>query len=130
MPEDAPNHFVMNITPEDVDELSAMIDTVAERPRRFLPDDSRADRAGEWVGFAGLGERSGSPGGRRTAHVVRTQSDLGSGAAAGQPSGQRQLVVRGDPRALVSLEDDYAEDLGLRIGDTLVFDIAGATRER
>ena len=33
----------------------------------------------------------------------------------------------GDKRAMVSLEDDYAEDLGLAIGDVLTFDIAGET---
>ena len=31
----------------------------------------------------------------------------------------------GDERAMVSLEDDYAEDLGLSIGDVMTFDIAG-----
>jgi putative ABC transport system permease protein len=34
-----------------------------------------------------------------------------------------------DPRALVSLEDDYAEDLGLNIGDVMTFDIAGQQLE-
>ena len=31
----------------------------------------------------------------------------------------------GDTRAMVSLEDDYAEDLGLSVGDVMTFDIAG-----
>jgi putative ABC transport system permease protein len=35
----------------------------------------------------------------------------------------------GDDRAMVSLEDDYAEDLGLSIGDVMTFDIAGEVLE-
>jgi len=67
------------------------------------------------------------------------RSELGEGPSlrsgrnltwAAEMPGDNTLVAGqwwqpGDERAMVSLEDDYAQDLGLSLGDRLTFDIAG-----
>ncbi|MFX3657684.1 MAG: ABC transporter permease [bacterium] len=128
VPADAPNHFLMNVTPDQVDELSAMLDEASSRRGELYPMirgrvvDVNGTDARDWeeqhrtsAGDDGDGPR------------LRSERNLTWMTEA--PPDNR--VVRGDwwapedGRALVSLELEYAENLGLSVGDRLTFDIAG-----
>jgi putative ABC transport system permease protein len=131
VPEDAPNHFVLNVTPDQVEELSSMLAAVTDsrgdlypmvRGRVVAVDGVDAD---EWE------QRQSASG-----------DDVGDGPSLNSERNltwMRELppdnrVISGEwwsdaagsaDRALVSLEDDYAKNRGLGIGDRLTFDIAG-----
>ncbi|MEQ9005910.1 MAG: FtsX-like permease family protein [Pseudomonadales bacterium] len=128
VPADAPNHFLMNVTPDQVYELSAMLDEASSRRGELYPMirgrvvDVNGTDARDWeeqhrtsAGDDGDGPR------------LRSERNLTWMTEA--PPDNR--VVRGDwwapddDRALVSLEVEYAENLGLSVGDRLTFDIAG-----
>lgn len=128
VPEDAPNHFVLNIAPDEVAEIGAMIDAVTtERGGLYPMIRGRVTAvngidAETWEAEHGRGELGDSP---------RLRSSRNLTWSAGMPADNR--VVAGewwapdDDRAMASLEDDYARDLGLSIGDVLSFDVAGDT---
>lgn len=126
VPEDAPNHFLMNITPEDVAEIGAMIDTVSDQRGALFPM-IRGRITGVNGGDAKEWEANRRPAGGDEA---RLSSGRNLTWAAEMPDDNRLVAGSwwepGDERALVSLEDDYAEELGLKIGDVLTFDVSGA----
>ncbi len=125
VPENAPNHFALNIAPHDVEEIGALLaDNSREQGGLFPMIRGRITavngiEAKEWE----ADHRSQMEDGPR----------LSSGRnltwAAEMPDDN--TLVEGDwwtaedTRPMVSLEDDYAEDLGLSIGDVLSFDIGG-----
>ncbi|MDZ7670654.1 MAG: FtsX-like permease family protein [Gammaproteobacteria bacterium] len=131
VPEDAPNHFVLNVTPDQVDELSAMLAEVSDNRGGLYPlVRGRIVAVGD-VDAETWEDRQRAAG-----------DDVGDGPSLTSERNltwMRELpgdnrVVRGEwwsdaagsaDRALVSLEDDYAEDRGLSVGDILTFDIAG-----
>lgn len=129
VPEDAPNHFVMNVTPEQVAPLSALLDEVTDRRGTLYPMVR-----GRIVSVNGTDALSWEE------RYTRADPD-GDGPHL---SGERNLTWMGElppdnrivdgrwwdsaadaERALVSLEDEYAEARGLGVGDVLTFDIAG-----
>ncbi len=125
VPEDAPNHFVMNIVPDQVDELSAMLDEQADGHGGFFPMIR-----GRIVQANGLDAQTWE--GTRAPQAVegpRMESERNLTWADELPPDNRLASgswwPEGETRALVSLEQDYAEGLGLSVGDSLVFDIAG-----
>lgn len=124
VPEDAPNHFLLNVTPDQVDELSTMLGEVTERQGDMYPMVRGRIIAVNEVDAATWEERHGEEDegpSLRSERNLTWMSEL--------PPDNR--VVAGDwwapdePRPLVSLEDDYAEERGLSLGDELTFDIAG-----
>jgi putative ABC transport system permease protein len=125
IPADAPNHFILNIVPDQVAELSAMLDGATQRRGGLYPMIR-----GRVVAVNGIDAQTweqehrpmDAPGpGLRSERNLTWASELAEDNA----------VVAGrwwepdEARALVSLEDDYAESLGLQVGDQLRFDIAG-----
>jgi putative ABC transport system permease protein len=128
VPDNAPNHFVLNVTPAQVDELSAMLDEVVTsrgdlfpmvRGRVVTVNDLEARTWEERHARDDDGDGDGPS--LRSERNLTWMRDL--------PPDNR--VVSGswwaadDARALVSLEVDYAEERGLDVGDRLTFDVAG-----
>ncbi len=117
MPEDAPNHFVLNIAPDEVAPLTAMLDEHTAGADTFYPM-----MRGRIVAV------NGSP-------TVDAQSDQRSRVGSERnlswtwqlPPGNRivsgQWWLEGETEPQVSLDADFAESVGLSVGDHLVFDI-------
>lgn len=128
IPEDTPNHFLMNVTKEQVDGIEAML-------------EEYVDSGGDLVSMT-----SG-----RVTHVndmpVREyQRNVRSWGEGPRLSSGRQLtwmeelpehnrVVRGEwwepgsEESLVSVEEEYAGSWGLDLEDELTFDVAGIERK-
>ena len=125
VPESAPNHFILNISPGDVASIDSMIAGVSDQKGALYPMirgraiEANGVAAEEW-------EKRVRPQG---GDGPRLRSGRNLTWAADPP--EDNTIVDGEwwsadeTRALVSLEDDYARDLGLSVGDTLTFDIAG-----
>nr|BAH89730.1 ABC-type transport system, permease component [uncultured bacterium] len=129
VPEGAPNHFVLNISPDDVDEIGTLLEANSREQGGLFPMIR-----GRITAVNGIGAKAWE-----AAHRSEMEDGprLSSGRnltwAADMP-GDNTLVAgdwwsADDTRAMVSLEDDYAEDLGLSIGDVLSFDIGGEPLE-
>jgi len=131
LPADAPNHFVMNVMPEQVEPLAALLVTQAEWGGELFPMiRGRITAANDidaevWEGERALPSADGDG--------PRMRSERNLTWAATLPEGNQ--LVRGswwradEARALVSLEVEYARNLGLNVGDRLRFDIAGQELE-
>jgi putative ABC transport system permease protein len=123
LPADAPNYFMINIRPDEGERVAAFFaragfpstELVPMLRARLTEIDSRSvdarrfasDRASEFV--------------EREANLTWAAS-LGPGntIVAG-----RWWPPSGPPEPEVSVEIEYAETLGLELGDTLTYDIAG-----
>ncbi|MCB1683096.1 MAG: FtsX-like permease family protein [Pseudomonadales bacterium] len=126
VPEDAPNHFVMNITPEAVAEIGAMIDAVSDQRGGLYPMIR-----GRITGVNGVDAKEWESARRQSGEEGdRLSSGRNLTWTAEMPEDNRIVAGEwwgpGETRSLVSLEDDYAEDRGLKIGDVLTFDVSGA----
>ena len=124
LPDDVPNHFVMNVTPEEVTGVAAKLENISQRVGELFPMIR-----GRIVGVNSLtidewnAQREGL-----------FENDLDNERnltyAAEKPA--ENVLVEGDwwapdsSEKLISLEDDYAREHGLSIGDTLSVDVAGA----
>jgi putative ABC transport system permease protein len=125
LPDDVPNHFVMNITPDQVEPVGAMLDRATRRQGPLYPmfngrivdvngvdakawDDARRQRDSE-------GPRVNSERNLTWSHDLPVDNEVVAGEWWGPD----------EAGALVSLEEEYARDLGLNLGDRLTFDIAG-----
>lgn len=147
LPENTPNHFMMNISGDQVagmqdfmaqNELEAnpfypmisagLLTVNGERARRPWDDDDEPERT------ATITERSGEAGGDQgiDGEGPESQSDQQSGTVNRQVTWASQLPPDNEMVAgrwwgeehrpgLVSVEQDYAERLGLALGDELVF---------
>jgi putative ABC transport system permease protein len=126
VPEGAPNHFLLNVTAEQVDELTAMLDEVTDSQGELFPMirgrvvEVGGIAAEQWRAQRSLDDDGDGPS-LRSERNLTWMADL--------PPDNR--IVSGswwapdDRRALVSLEEDYARNLGLAVGDRLRFDVAG-----
>lgn len=147
VPENTPNHFLMNVTGDQVEGISTFFRSNGVEPNQFFPmmsagitringetptlrrDDDEGDqgsvteRAGEQTPPAGADGAQGAEGegGRRRVsnRQITWVSDLP----------RDNQVVAGtwwdeNPQpGFVSLEDDYAERLGAGLGDIIEFDV-------
>jgi putative ABC transport system permease protein len=125
VPADSANHFVLNIVPDEIDQLSELLAGATSNPGGLYPMIR-----GRAVQANGINAEDWEAGHRPAdAPGPRLQSERNLTWAAQMPIDNR--VVRGEwwapdeQRALVSLEEDYARSLGLDVGDSLRFDIAG-----
>lgn len=116
LPEDAPNHFVFNISPFEVEELSELLQTEGEGAQPFFPM-----MRGRIV--AVNGETIDSDGPRRWLTRERNLSwseDL--------PEGNTLVEGRWWSEdadvAEVSMDDEYARENDLEIGDVMTFTLA------
>lgn len=127
LPDDAPNHFVLNITPDQVSPLESLLTEHATRQGGVYPMmrgralSVNGTDAKAWE--SEHGDRS-VPGPGIDDERNITWSDTA-------PTDNRMLDggwwPEGDARSLISLEDEYARRSGLSVGDTIVFDVAGRT---
>lgn len=127
IPPDTPNHFVMNILPEEAATIDTMIDTVSTRRGGTYPivrgrvtahdgtlasevDEARKGSSDE------QGTRLGSERNLTWSGTMPDDNELVEGAW--WPEDVKEN--------LVSLEVDYAREFGIEVGDMLTFDIAGS----
>ena len=134
IPDQAPNHFVMNVAPAEVDAVEAMLKARAGYDGRMFPmirgriTAVNGTAAAEWQRQRRLdepGDRRDGPGGRGRPGIRRERNLTFLADLPGN-----NVVVDGQwwsagapPSA--SLEEDYAAELGLALGDSLTFDVGG-----
>lgn len=126
LPEDAPNHFMINIQP---DERADVVEFFRERD--VTPPDLKAMVRSQLVAIndVPITEISFEAEGRSQRFAERDQNLSWAGELAKSNS-----VIAGDwwtpeeyGEPLVSLDNEAAERLGVTLGDELTFDIAGET---
>jgi len=125
LPPDAPNQFLINVLPDQVDDARAMIDGALHTKTQFRPMVR-----GRLVEVNGAPLDTARFGDTRARRLAEREFNLSWADAL--PSGNR--VARGvfwtrDATAAdagMSLEDGIAEALGVKLGDTLTFDVAGS----
>ncbi|MDG2117474.1 MAG: ABC transporter permease [Gammaproteobacteria bacterium] len=153
LPEDTPNHFMMNISQSQIEGIEEFFDENGIRGNAFYPlISARVERVNgkdpEPQGEMGDGgERTTLAGGAETREIEEGSAKLGSEAevegeevrgrlsrrqvtwAAEVPSDNR--IVEGEwwdesaSPGYVSIEEEYAGWLGLEIGDSLEFEVLG-----
>ncbi len=132
VPEDAPNHFLINVTPEQVEGVSGLLGSVTERMGELFPMVRGRIIEVDGTDARELEERLRESG-RDDGDGPRLSSERNLTWMSELPPDNRLVAgswwSADDGRALVSLEDDYAEERGLEVGDRLVFDVAGQTVE-
>jgi len=125
LPADAPNHFALNILPEQADDFAAQLNTIGARsaplypvtPGRLVTINDQPVR--EQVTKDSQGERA-------------INRDLSLTWAA-EPAADNQLREGSwwpsvpDEHPLVSIESELADSLGIKLDDQLGFVIAGQT---
>ena len=135
LPDDIPNHFVMNVTPDQLPAVEAMLESVRdgdveESGQRLEPLYPMI--RGRIVGVNGTDAKAWEDevrGSRAERDGLGLRSERNLTWTANVPEGNE--VVGGawwtpqDEASLVSLEDEYARELGLSLGDRLEFDIGG-----
>ena len=124
LPEDAPNHFVMNVADNEVEAVQALLATHTDYDGHLFPmirgrvTSVNGESAESWEET----RRRGPDGPRLRSERNLTWSDT--------LPGNNVLVEgawwpEGTGESLISLEAEYAERFGLGVGDELAFDIGG-----
>ena len=117
VPEDAPNHFVMNIAPDEVTPLTAMLDENTTGADRFYPM-----MRGRIVAVNGSPTRDAESDERS-----RLGSERNLSWTWELPGGNRIVEghwwLEGESEPQVSLDATWAESVGLGVGDRLEFSI-------
>ncbi len=121
LPEDVPNHFLVNIAPEEVESVQQLLDSenIEREPLYPMVRGRLTDVNGE--------ERDPGRGLNREANLTWTDTladdnKIEAGAWWDQWQGSSELPG-------VSVEQGIAEQLGLELGDRLEFSIGGLTLE-
>ena len=124
VPKDAPNHFLMNINAGEVESIGQLIRTRASKANEIYPmirgrvNQVNEVEAKEWQKKL-----------ERPYEGVRISSERNLTWLESLP--ENNEIVAGEwwgpqtTEPLVSLEEEYANDLGLGLGDRIVFDIGG-----
>ncbi|MEE2804344.1 MAG: FtsX-like permease family protein [Pseudomonadota bacterium] len=125
IPPTTPNHFVINIQPQQVKAFETALSGAGLVSRGLFPMVR-----GRWIDQNGRAvEYSAFP----TARAQRLASrEFNLSAAAKLPSGNKIVAGRwftptGDGQTEWSIEEGLAQTLGIRLGDELGFEIAGQT---
>jgi putative ABC transport system permease protein len=137
LPADAPNHFVMNIVPDQVEPLSERLERGATWSGEIFPMIRGRIIAANGVPAAAWEERLAAAGATRVddgdGDGPRMDSERNLTWSADEPAGNTLVAGTWWPAdataPLVSLEAEYAAELGLAVGDTLAFDVAGTRVE-
>jgi putative ABC transport system permease protein len=123
LPENAPNHFVMNVTEEDLDEVQTLLDEHTDHDGRLFPMFR-----GRVVGVNGKSVQEWDAlSGATAPSTFRSERNLTWAEVL--PS--NNLIVNGEwwsmdeAASLISLESDFARAVGLELGDELEFDVGG-----
>ena len=126
LPADAPNHFLINIPPDQRDAVD-----------RFFTDQGHRPVFAPWVrarliGINGVPMASRLPKTDRGRGFAEREQNL-SWAGPLPPDNQvvegRWWDAKAAPSPLVSVATEFRDELGLRVGDRLSFDVAGETIE-
>ena len=128
LPEQAPNHFALNVLPAEKDAFAARLAELSPQPAPLYPIVAgrltliNGEPVKSIVSKDSQGERA-------------IQRDLSLTWAAELPEGNQLLAGQwwqaGTPEDLpgVSVESKLAESLGLQLGDRLTFSVGGLERE-
>lgn len=131
LPDDIPNHFVMNVTPDQLAAVESMLSGIGDG-REARPEPLYPMIGGRIVGVNGIDARvweDEKRGDRPERDGLGLRSERNLTWAVTLPEGNE--IVAGtwweaaSETAQVSLEDEYARELGLALGDRLRFDIGG-----
>ena len=129
LPADAPNHFLINVLPDQVDGVRALVarDTGADSPLYPMIRGRLTAVNGAPLDLAKLPDERARRLGEREWNLSWT-ADLpkSNKIVAGQWWGEGQVGSRGLD-AGISLEDGIATTLGLKLGDALTYDVAGTS---
>lgn len=124
IPESTPNHFLMNVVPSEVEAVQRLLTERTDYDGALFPMIRGRINAVNDVSAREWRRRVGS----RPGPGIRSERNL----TFSRDLPDNNIVVQGDwwsadgPREpAASLEDDYASSLGISVGDTLTFDIAG-----
>ena len=129
MPEDTPNHFVMNVTPNEVDAVQALLNEYSTYDGKLFPmfrgriaavnENPVAEYQRQFL----YGQRSGP---RLSSERNLTWSnDLANNNRIVEGEWWDSSNIGDTEQSLVSVEKDYADTWGLNIGDQLTFDLGG-----
>ena len=124
LPEDAPNHFVMNVADDEVEAVQTLLATHTDYDGRLFPMIR-----GRVTSVNGAPTREWEESRRRGPDGPRLRSERNLTWSDALPV--NNVLVEGEwwasdgDEALISLEADYARNFGLGIGDELAFDIGG-----
>ncbi len=123
-PPDAPNRFVINLQPEQADAFRQRLAEAGVRKYDWYPMFR-----GRLVAINGQAVTAASFSGERASRLVEREFNLSHSATAPE----HNTVVAGrwvaDEAEGVSVEEGLAQELGLKLGDRLRFDIAGISAE-
>ncbi len=122
LPEEAPNHFLINIQPDETGPLREFFANNGLAPPQLVPLVRARLLA---INAAPLDDRYAP--GSRAERLVNREANLSYSEvlpAANKITAGR-FWTRDSPDYLVSVEEDFAESLGISLGDTLSFNIAG-----
>ena len=127
LPEDMPNHFLMNVTPEQLVPVEALLTANTDRQGPLYPMVRGRVAAINDVEAKAWEAILQSKSSDRPVEDLSEERNLTWSAALPE---ENEVVAgswwtAGDARALASLEDEYAEEFGLSLGDRLSFDIGG-----
>jgi putative ABC transport system permease protein len=123
LPPQAPNRFLINIQPDQLQALGAFFDRHGLTPPRLYPMIR-----GRLIAINGAPVSGDDYEDGRARHLVEREFNL---SWAAQPQDDNRIVAGrwwGDAdhgRRLFSVEEGIAETLGIRLGDRLTYDIAG-----
>ena len=131
LPPDAPNQFLVNVLPEQVDDARAQLARRVGRRRRVPADGARPARRGERRRRSTRRKYDDT----RARRLAEREFNLSwtrrrCRRAIASSSGKFWTAQTRRGSAGMSLEDGIAETLGVKLGDTLTFDIAGNARDR
>ena len=123
-PPDAPNRFVINLQPEQAEPFKARLAEAGITRYDWFPMIR-----GRLVAINGQDVSAASFEGDRASRLVEREFNLSHSAAA--PDHNPIVAGRWTPDEAggLSVEDGLAQELGLKLGDTLRFDIAGQLQE-
>lgn len=123
--QDAPNHFLINIQPQERDEVSAILAADGLESVQFTPL-VRA-RMTQVNGIDIADRRYDSPRGKRLASREANLTYARELPAANQLLNGAWWSLENIPTGEVSLEIDAAQSMHISLGDQLSFDVAGET---
>jgi len=123
-PADAPNRFVINIQPDQAEAFRNALDAAGVKNYDWYPMIR-----GRLVAINGTATKSDDYADERAARLVEREFNLSHSAQP--PAGNEVVAGRwvADEAGGLSVEEGLAQQLGLKLGDTLRFDIAGQMRD-
>ena len=126
LPVDAPNRFIVNVQPDQVDPVLAFLtDQGVSNPELYPMIRARLlDVNGKAVDPETLGEEGGRA--RRMADREFNLSSAASLRTDNEVTAGTFWTGRVPDETVLSVEEDFAATLGWKLGDTVTFDIAGS----